>query len=114
MDEGPRRLPKLVHLGGLLLGQDLRVQTERRRAGQLALLLVLPGLQGVLECLGHGNRRYKPPTALERPGASNVDSDEWDSSRLTVGRERKVFPTLGRSNGPRSYHHAGLILVSKV
>ena len=45
VDEGARRLPELVHLGGLLLGQDLRVQGERRGPGQLALLLVLPGLQ---------------------------------------------------------------------
>lgn len=55
MDEGPRRLPKLVHLGGLFLGQDLRVQREGRWARQFTLLLVLPGLQRILKCLGHEN-----------------------------------------------------------
>ena len=56
VDEGARRLPKLVHLGGLLLGQDPWVQGERRGPGQLALLLVLPRLEGVLEGLGHRTR----------------------------------------------------------
>lgn len=55
MDERSRCLPELVQLGGLFLGQDLRVQGERRRTRQFTLLLVFPGLQGVLKCLGHEN-----------------------------------------------------------
>ena len=55
MDEGSRRLPEVVHLRGLFLRQDLRVQRERRRARKFTLLLVFPGLEGVLKRLGHGN-----------------------------------------------------------
>lgn len=53
MDEGSRRLPELVHLGGLFLRQDLRVQRERWRARKFTLLLVFPGLERVLKGLGH-------------------------------------------------------------
>ena len=77
VDEGARRLPELVHLGGLLLGQDLRVQGERRGPGQLALLLVLPGLEGVLEGLGH-RTRVTHAAASTRPTA-NAAGHSWKS-----------------------------------
>lgn len=83
MDEGSRRLPELVHLGGLLFGQGLRVQREGRRAGQLALLLVLPGLQGALERLGRRTGVARPPlsrgarlTATVPTGHRQADS--WE------------------------------------
>lgn len=67
VDEGSRRLPELVHLGGLFLRQDLRVQRERWGARKLALLLVFPGLQGVLKCLGHRTAlSHRAPLPLER------------------------------------------------
>lgn len=66
MDEGSRRLPELVHLGGLFLRQDLRVQRERRRARKFTLLLVFPGLKGVLKCLGHRTHHHTMQCSLER------------------------------------------------
>ena len=77
VDKGACRLPKLVHLGGLLLGQDLRVQGEGRGPGQLALLLVLPGLEGVLEGLGH-RTRVTHPASSARPTA-NAAGHSWKS-----------------------------------
>ena len=78
MDEGPRCPPKPVHLVGFLRGQDLRVQRERRRAGQLTLLLVLPGLQGVLKGLGCRSQRY----TLSCEHTSN-HKHRWDTSGIT-------------------------------
>lgn len=78
MDEGPSCLPKLVHLVGFLLGQDLRVQRERWRAGQLTLLLVLPRLQGVLKGLGRGSQCY----TLSCEHTSN-NKHCWDTSGIT-------------------------------
>lgn len=78
VDEGARRPPELVHLGGLLLGQDLRVQGERWGPGQLTLLLVLPGLQGVLKGLGHEARITHAPVSA-RPTANAVGHSRNES-----------------------------------
>lgn len=55
VNEAPCRLPKLVHLGSFLLGQDLGVQGKGWWAGKFTLLFVLPRLQSVLKGLRHEN-----------------------------------------------------------
>lgn len=63
------------------------MQGERRGPGQLALLLVLPGLQGVLEGLGHGARITHAP-ASARPTANAV-GDSRNEPRM--GTQTPVY-----------------------
>lgn len=56
MDEHSSCLTELAYECRLFLGDDLRLGGQwwlRRRPGKLALLFVLPGLQGALKCLKH-------------------------------------------------------------
>lgn len=112
VDEGSRRLPKLVHLGGLFLGQDLRVQRARWGARQFALLLVFPGLEGVLKGLGHRNSALTPPASQRQAHANN--KHHRVTSRATRKGDTEVFCALRRGNGPPSYSPVHLALATKI
>lgn len=102
VDEGTCRPPELVHLGGLLLRQGLRVQRERRRPGQLTLLLVLPGLQGALEGLGRKVRVTLLTTNTARALAGEP-----------LERERIAFLHRRGGKGPPNHSPVHFIFVSK-
>lgn len=82
MNEGSRRLPKMVHLVGLFFRQDPRVQRERWRARQFTLLLVFPGLEGVLKCLGHRAAvSHRAPLSREASTGKHCWDTRWTTAR---------------------------------
>lgn len=75
VDEHSSCLTELAYECRLFLGDDLRLGGQwwlRRRPGKLALLFVLPGLQGALKCLKH-RHEVKTSAGLDQDSQNNPE-----------------------------------------